>query len=78
MQFRTDELATPMALAGEIIYDVLRHLAFIEPKSGGDGGFLSKLGEEPDLFKIILTSQPRGSIPTHLWTSSYFVFMQSL
>jgi len=82
MQFRTDELATPMSLAGEIIYDVLRHLAFIEAKpapAGGDGAsFLSRLGEEPDLFKIILTSQPRGSIPTHLWTSSYFVFMQSL
>lgn len=78
MQFRTDEVATPMALAGEIIYDVLRHLAFIAPKSGGDSGFLNRLGKEPDLFKIILTSQPRGSIPTHLWTSSYFVFMQSL
>jgi uncharacterized protein (DUF58 family) len=97
MQFRTDELVTPMAVAGEIIYDVLRHLAFLQPRiaqpGAADGSglatrgqaqvhagedFLSRLGEEPDLFKIILTSQPRGSIPTHLWTSSYFVFMQSL
>jgi uncharacterized protein (DUF58 family) len=86
MQFRTDELVTPMAVAGEIIYDVLRHLAFIQPRAtdasganvGAGEGLLSRLGEEPDLFKIILTSQPRGSIPTHLWTSSYFVFMQSL
>jgi len=82
MQFRSSELTTPMAVAGEIIYDVLRHLAFIQPQRPGQAGageaFLSQLGEEADLFKIIITGRPRGSIPTHLWTSSYFVFMQSL
>lgn len=85
MQFRTDELVTPMAVAGEIIYDVLRHLAFIQPRLAQPGAaahtgedFLSRLGEEPDLFKIILTSQPRGSIPTSLWSSSYFIFLPSL
>ncbi|MGH9793849.1 MAG: DUF58 domain-containing protein [Candidatus Acidiferrales bacterium] len=80
MQFRTDELSTPMSLAGDIIYDVLRHLAFIQSKPASIAGdaFLVGLNEEPDLFKIIITSRPRGSLPTHLWTSSYFVFMQSL
>jgi len=79
LQFRTDRLATPMAAAGEIIYDVLRELAFIQAQPArGDGKFLEKLTDEPDLFKIILTSQARGSIPTALWTSSYFVFIQSL
>ncbi len=80
MQFRTAELATPMSLAGEIIYDVLRHLAFIQSKPASIAGdaFLAGLSDEPDLFKIIITSRPRGSLPTHLWTSSYFVFMQSL
>lgn len=80
MQFHTDELATPMSLAGDIIYDVLRHLAFIQAKPASIAGdaFLVGLSDEPDLFKIIITSQPRGSLPTHLWTSSYFVFMQSL
>jgi uncharacterized protein (DUF58 family) len=79
MQFRTDRMATAMAASNEIIYDVLRELAFIEQKPGaGDGKFLEALTDEPDLFKIILTSQARGSIPTSLWTSSYFVFIQSL
>ena len=79
MQFRTGRVVTPMAAAGEVIYEVLRELAFIEQKPGaGDGKFLEALTDEPDLFKIILTSQARGSIPTGLWTSSYFVFIQSL
>ncbi len=79
MQFRTDRLATPMAASSEIIYDVLRELAVIEMRPGtGDGKFLEALTDEPDLFKIILTSQARGSIPTSLWTSSYFVFIQAL
>jgi uncharacterized protein (DUF58 family) len=79
MQFRTDEFSSPMAAAGEIIYDVLHHLAFVQPKpASADGKFLMGLESEPDTFKIILTSQPRGSIPTSLWTSSYFVFIQSL
>lgn len=79
MQFRTDRMATPMASSREIIYDVLRELAFIEAQPGeSDGKFLQKLTDEPDLFKIILTSQARGSIPTGLWTSSYFVFIEAL
>jgi len=79
MQFLTRGWSTPMTTAGEIIYDVLRQLAFVKPeREEGDGKFLLQLTEEPDLFKIILTNQPRGSIPTSLWTSSYFVFLESL
>jgi hypothetical protein len=26
-------------------------------------------------YNVIVTAQARGSIPTHLWASSYFVFM---
>ncbi len=79
MEFRTADLVTPMAPAGEIIYDVLRHLAFVAPRvAEPDGNFLSRLAEESHIFKIILTSQPRGSIPTSLWISSYLLFLQSL
>jgi uncharacterized protein (DUF58 family) len=79
LQFRAGESSTPMAPAGEIIYHVLHELAFIEPRPAQeDGRFLTRLADQPDLFKIILTSQPRGSIPTSLWTSSYFVFFDSL
>lgn len=79
MQFRMPGFDTPMAAAGEIIYDVLRMLAFVQPQpDGAEGKFLRELAGEPDLFKIIFTSQPRGSIPTSLWASSYIVFFQSL
>ena len=78
MQYRTERLATPMTAAGEIIYDVLRDLAFVQMKISAESKLLNELADDKDVFKIILTSQPRGSIPTDLWTSSYFVFMQSL
>ncbi len=32
LQFRTDRFATPMAPAGEIIYDTLRELALVQPQ----------------------------------------------
>ncbi len=79
MEFRSAAATLPMAPAGEIIYDVLRHLAFAQPRPADPRRrFLSQLATESQIFKIILTSQPRGSIPTSLWTSSYFLFMQSL
>jgi len=78
MQYRTERLSTPMTAASEIIYDVLRDLAFAQMKISPESKLLHAVSEEKDVFKIIVTSQPRGSIPTDLWTSSYFVFMQSL
>jgi len=79
MEFRTAGLVTPMAPAGEIVYDVLRHLAFAQPQAAEPAhDFLSQLVEHTHIFKIILTSQPRGSIPTSLWNSSYFLFIESL
>jgi uncharacterized protein (DUF58 family) len=79
MQFRTDRNTTPMASAPEIIYDVLRELAFLQPDESAVGGaFLDDLVSEADVFKIILTSRSQGSIPSALWSSSYFIFMDSL
>ncbi len=78
MQYRTERVATKMGPAGAIVYDVLRDLAFAQMKIAPHSRLLQDLAEEQDVFKIILTSQPPGSIPTSLWTSSYFVFMQSL
>ena len=79
MQFRTDRVTTAMAPAGEIIYETLRALALIEPNNSAHGGaFLDNLAAERDVFKIILTSRPQRTIPTALWTSSYFVFIDTL
>ena len=79
MQFRTNRFSTPMAPAGEIIYDALRELATIGPDSSTVGGkFLDDLAAEYEVFKIIITARPQHSIPTALWSSSYFVFLDTL
>jgi hypothetical protein len=79
----------PLAPSADNIYEVLRALALIEARSesaastatsknvsGGD--FLRDLAADTSVFKIVFTSQPRGSIPTALWTSSYLIFTDSL
>ena len=79
MQFRTPEMSTPMTSAGEIIYQILRTLAYIQPDRQNSGAaFLESLAAESASFKIVITSQPQGSIPTSLWSSSYFIFVDSL
>jgi uncharacterized protein (DUF58 family) len=79
LQFRTDRFATPMAPAGEIIYDTLRELALLQPQYVATGGaFLDELAGEQEIFKIILTCRPQHTIPTALWSSSYFVFINQL
>jgi uncharacterized protein (DUF58 family) len=79
MEFRTNRFATRMAPAHEIIYEALRELATIQPNTSAAGGaFLDELATDREMFKIILTARPQGTIPTTLWTSSYFLFMKSL
>ncbi len=79
LEFRSAGFATPRVTAGEIVYDVLRCLARVAPlKAQPDHSFLDSLSDAPDIFKILLTSQPRGTIPTQLWSSSYILFMPSL
>lgn len=76
--FRTAGFETPVAPAGEVIYDILRHLAVAAPQPSEPGrSFLSELAHSSQLFKIILTRQPRGSIPTSLWSSGYVLFLES-
>jgi uncharacterized protein (DUF58 family) len=79
MQFRTDSFSTPMAPAGEIIYDALKELALVEANSSAAGGaFLNDLASENEIFKIILTARAQRTIPTGLWSSSYFLFIDRL
>ena len=79
MQFRTDRFSTPMTSANEIIYDTLRELALVQPNSSATGGaFLNALANEHEIFKIIITSRPQTAIPSALWSSSYFLFIDSL
>ena len=79
MQFCTPRMSTPMTTASDIIYNVLRELAYVEPDREHSGAaFLESLVPLHESFKIVLTSQPHGSIPTSLWSSSYFIFLDSL
>ena len=79
IEFRSAGFATPRMSAGEIIYDILRYLASVTPLKPQPGkSFLDTLGDSPEIFKIVLTSHPRGTIPSHLWNSSYFLFVSSL
>jgi uncharacterized protein (DUF58 family) len=79
MQFCTNRFSTPMAPAGEIIYDTLRKLAMIHADTSATGGaFLDQLASDSEIFKIILTSRPQRTIPTGLWSSSYFLFIDRL
>ncbi|MGH9679364.1 MAG: DUF58 domain-containing protein, partial [Candidatus Acidiferrales bacterium] len=79
LEFRSAGFATPRVLAGEIIYDILTHLAGVTPLKQQPGkSFLDSLEDAPDIFKIVLTSEARGTIPTGLWNTSYFVFLSSI
>jgi uncharacterized protein (DUF58 family) len=79
MEFRSAGFATPRMSASEIIYDILRYLAGVTPLKPQSGkSFLDTLGDSPDIFKIVLTNHPRGTIPSHIWNTAYFVFVSSL
>ena len=81
IQFLCGDLETQMTAAGEIIYPVLESLALVEPRTGLSDPHrnpLERIATVERGFNIIVTSQPRGSVPTHLWGTSYLVFMDSL
>lgn len=81
MQFIADGFETPMSPAGEVIYPVLEKLALVEPQAGSHvtiDNLQAHLASTERGFHIVITSRPRGSIPTNLWGNSYLVFMDSL
>lgn len=79
LQFRSAGVETPLVSAKENIFDVLRYLALAKPLAADPShALLSELAAEPELFKVIVTSQPRGSISASLWHSSYVIFLEDL
>ncbi len=80
---RTPEGGVPLAPAVDSIYAILGQLAQIAPGPAvRQRDFLREIASDAQtdsqVFKIVFTSQPQGSIPTSLWTSSYLVFLDSL
>jgi uncharacterized protein (DUF58 family) len=57
---------------GPDLYQFLEYLALIEPETGPS--IIDQL-QVTDDYNIVLTSRPRGGIPTELWQTSYFIFM---
>jgi uncharacterized protein (DUF58 family) len=79
LQFRSAAMETPLAAAEENIFAILRHLALAQPlPPDPQHVLLTSLAASPGLFKIIVTSQPRGSIPINLWHTSYVIFLEDL
>jgi uncharacterized protein (DUF58 family) len=79
MEYRSVNSETPLAPASENIFSVLRHLAIVQPIAPtSDTAMLQNLAANPESFKIVVTSQPHGSIPAELWHSSYIVFAEDL
>src|SRR5215469_907932 len=76
LQFRSAGIDTQLAPAEQNIFTILRHLALVQPlPCDPDQRLIGELAASGDLFKIIVTSQPRGFFPQALWNSSYFVFL---
>ncbi len=80
VSFATAGFETPMAPAGQVLYAILEKLALIEPTVTDDYS-PGRLFEDPSRaaqsFQVVLTGQPRESIPPGLQRSAYFVFMDS-
>jgi uncharacterized protein (DUF58 family) len=94
LEFLTPQNYVPRGTGLEHLYRILRMLAIVKyetdrsPYTSGFRHFGSFPGdaETPDLqrifsdkiFKIILTSQPRGSFPSGIWRSSHVIFFDEL
>ena len=79
LQFRTAGMETELAPAHRNIFAILRHLAIAQAlPPDPQHVLLSDLAASPELFKIVVTSQPHGSIPGNIWHSSYVVFLEDL
>lgn len=79
VQFRTAGMETSLAPAERNIFRILRHLAIAQAlPPDPQHVLLTDLASSPELFKIVVTSQPHGSIPGNIWHSSYVVFLEDL
>jgi len=76
LQYRSVGIDAPLAPAEENIFKILGHLALAQPlPPDPDQKLISELAASPELFKIIVTGQPRGFFPQAVWSSSYIVFL---
>jgi len=76
LQFRSVDFDTPLAPAEKNIFEILRYLALVQPLPlDPEQKLIAELACSTELFKIIVTSQPRGFFPHAVWSSSFIVFL---
>lgn len=79
MQFRTVGFETPLAEASTIIFSILRYLATAQPlPADPERKLLSDLTEMSQVFRVIVTSESKGSIPSSIWNQSWVIFLEDL
>jgi len=79
LQFRTSGFETPLVEANEIIFDILRHLATAKPcPPDPKRALLSDLSSQAEIFRVIVTSESRGTIPSSIWNQSWVIFLEDL
>jgi uncharacterized protein (DUF58 family) len=75
LQFHCGTVEVPQAPAEQNIFPVLRHLALVQPILPDTPPLLSAAqATDQGAFRIVVTTQRRGSIPAEVWNSSYVVF----
>jgi uncharacterized protein (DUF58 family) len=79
LQFRTAGFETPLVEAEEVVFDILRHLATAKPlPPDPERLLLTDMTSARDLFRVIVTSESRGSIPSTIWNRSWVIFLEDL
>jgi uncharacterized protein (DUF58 family) len=91
MEFMTSREYVPRGIGIDHLYRILRILAVIQfeliPRSSAEPWTRAAFSGEPQeveqvlsdkVFKIIITSNPRGSFPSAIWRSSHVVFFDEL
>jgi uncharacterized protein (DUF58 family) len=79
MQFRTAGYETALADADEVIFSILRYLATAQAlPADPERKLLSDLTETSQVFRVIVTSESKGSIPSSIWNQSWVIFLEDL
>ena len=79
LQFRTAGFETQLVEADEVIFDILRHLATAKScPPDPQRALLAGLASTPEIFRVIVTSESRGTIPSSIWNQSWVIFLEDL
>jgi hypothetical protein len=62
-----------------VVFDILRHLATAKPfPPDPHHTLLTDLSSSPETFRVIVTSESHGTIPSSIWNRSWVIFLEDL